>query len=186
MHQAHDQHTNNTHRSRPSDIPQLPRDIPSLTANTPRQSTSTGLSERKSRRDAHFPPSPQLHPHVVATSPSNYALSPETVRAPPVPRTRVTRSQSRDHADNPARRDRDTAHSRSLRDNREAEDVQETETVEVGTELGGLKQQIELLSTEITAFTAERDALRSMLASSWKRGKAEVRSMSHYGWPGAR
>ena len=117
----------------------------------------------------------------MATSPSNYALSPENIRAPPVPHTRVSRSQPRDHTDNPARRDHSAVEGGHLRDNGEAGDADENQNDGGGTELSGLSQQIALLSAEITAFTAERDALRDMLADSRPRGIAEVRDGSHHG-----
>ena len=182
VHHAHDQRINNLPCDPLSNIPSSSK-LPIPAANASGRPTSPVLSERRSRRDAHIPPSPQLRPHTMATSPSNYASSPENVRAPPVPHIRVARSRPRDHTDNPARRDHSAVEGGHLRNNGEAGDGDQEQNDSGGTELGGLRQQIELLSAEIVEFTAERDALRDMLANSRTGARAEVRDGPHRSRP---
>ena len=121
---------------------------------------NTGLSksptptaqERSARRDTDPPASPHLRPFSMSSSPSNYALSPEVPHPPSPQRPRHPRSKSHtDERRHPDGHGQDNAASTRVRND-----------VRIG--LSGLRQQVDLLSTEIAAFTTERDALKKMLA----------------------
>ena len=95
---------------------------------------------------ARLPSSPQIRPQIAVASPSPYVLTPANARTP-----------SRMHGSpNPLQ-----SHTRN--------DVTTQETNPSRTtsfELNDLKQQIEILSTEIEGFSAEREALKRMLVEA--------------------
>ena len=95
---------------------------------------------------ARLPSSPQIRPQTAVASPSPYVLTPANARTP-----------SRMHGSpNPLQ-----SHTRN--------DVTTQETNASRTtsfDLNDLKQQIEILSTEIEGFSAEREALKRMLVEA--------------------
>ena len=120
-------------------------------------SNSASVAEGSRRGLDEAPPSLQIRPQDMASSPSDYVLTPANVCVPSRPEG--GRNSSRSRAQNV---------------------TQEEDGLVTGGGLDDLRQQIGLLSSEIDAFSAERAAVRKMLVRSRIQVDYTINQRTHY------
>ncbi|KAI1785151.1 hypothetical protein LXA43DRAFT_1118145 [Ganoderma leucocontextum] len=110
-----------------------------------RSSRATSVAEQTTRGRAELPPSPQIRPQNMSSSPSDYLLTPANARTPSRPEGERNPSRSRTRS--------------------EVVEKEAARPVASGG-VDDLRHQINILSSEIDGFGAERDALKKMLAAA--------------------
>ncbi|KAM5544348.1 hypothetical protein V8D89_002008 [Ganoderma adspersum] len=146
------------HRSRALNHDTHPTPIPRTSSSQPATQFEIALDARLSEspnvpegppRGRTAPPSPQLRPQDMSSTPSDYVLTPANARTPS--RQDGTRNSSRSRI--------------------RSEVLEESGTPVASGSLDDLRHQVGLLSSEIDAFSAERGAVKKMLAEARIQGK---------------